>query len=98
MVLPLGEPTMSSIRLTPMKTGGVTTETAPDIPQLVETNSMTTGLGAARNAEQANGLCVLSGALARQVMELLKGVIGSASATTVSATQTDSKSAAVRIT
>src|ERR1700716_3124029 len=98
MVLPLGEPTMSSIRLTPMKTGGVTTETAPDIPQLVETNSMTTGLGAARNAEQANGLCVLSGALARQVMELLKGVIGSASATTVSARQTDAKSAAVRIT
>src|SRR5258705_1622209 len=89
---------MSSMRLTPMKTRGVTTETAPVIPQLVETNSMTTGLGAARNAEQANGLCVLSGALARQVMELLKGVIGSAAARTVPARQTDAASAAVRIT
>src|SRR5258705_3301068 len=80
---------MSSMRLTPMKTRGVTTETAPVIPQLVETNSMTTGLGAARNAEQANGLCVLSGALARQVMELLKGVIGSAGARTVFARETE---------
>src|SRR5258705_9359456 len=80
---------MSSMRLTPMKTRGVTTETAPVIPQLVETNSMTTGLGAARNAEQANGLCVLSGALARQVMELLKGVIGSAVATAVPGRQTE---------
>src|SRR3981189_1873917 len=98
MVLRFGEPTMSSMRLTPMKTGGVTTETAPVIPQLVETNSMTTGLGAARNAEQANGLCVLSGALARQVMELLKGVTGSAAATTVPARQTDAASAAGPIT
>src|SRR5258705_13174130 len=89
---------MSSMRLTPMKTRGVTTETAPVIPQLVETNSMTTGLGAARNAEQANGLCVLSGALARQVMELLKGVIGSAGAPTLPAGETGAASAAGPVT
>src|SRR4051794_6617178 len=96
-MLPFGEPMVSSMRLTPMKTGGVTTETAPVIPQLVETNSITMGFGAARKAEQAKGFCVLSGALARQVMELLNGVIGSAAARTVPARQRDAASAAVRI-
>src|SRR3977135_1078596 len=86
------------MRLTPLKTGGGTTETPAEIPQLVETNSMTTGLGAARNAEQAKGFCVLSGALARRVLELLEGVIGSAAARTGGARQTGAVSTAVRIT
>src|SRR6478672_8800357 len=101
VVLPFTEPTMSSMRLTPMKTGGVTTETAPEIAQLVETNSMTTGFGVARKAVHAKGFCVLSGALARHVIVLLKGVsgaAGSAQARTVSPTQRGAASAAVRTT
>jgi hypothetical protein len=38
-----------------MNTGGVTAETAPEIPQLVDTNSMTIGFGVARKAVHAKG-------------------------------------------
>jgi hypothetical protein len=62
---------------------------------------MTTGFGVATKAEHAKGFCVLSGALARQVMDVVNGVsgaVGSAAAGTVPARQKGAASVAVRTT